>query len=130
VRKARSRPQGQLQTGLHVEEGDRSVRELLTDDAPGGEAEAVAIERERPLEIVDAERDETDARLHVCVRPPAGIGAYARRPLAGVADGPAGTGVAETARMLKLIGAYALAKLLGYGIGGAIIIYLLLSLVS
>jgi hypothetical protein len=47
-----------------------------------------------------------------------------------VADGPAGTGVAETARMLKLIGAYALAKLLGYGIGGAIIIYLLLSLVS
>jgi hypothetical protein len=34
------------------------------------------------------------------------------------------------ARMLKLIGAYALAKLLGYGIGGAIVIYLLLSLVS
>jgi hypothetical protein len=32
--------------------------------------------------------------------------------------------------MLKLIGSYALAKLLGFGLFGAIIIYLLLSLIS
>jgi len=32
--------------------------------------------------------------------------------------------------MLKLIGSYALARLLGFGIGGAIVIYLLLTLLS
>jgi hypothetical protein len=32
--------------------------------------------------------------------------------------------------MLKLLGSYVLAKLLGFGILGAIVIYLLLSLVS
>jgi hypothetical protein len=34
------------------------------------------------------------------------------------------------AGMLKLLGSYALAKLLGYGLGGAIIIYLILSLLT
>jgi hypothetical protein len=32
--------------------------------------------------------------------------------------------------MLKLLGSYALARLLGFGIVGAIVIYLLLSLIS
>jgi hypothetical protein len=32
--------------------------------------------------------------------------------------------------MLKLIGSYALAKLLGFGIFGAIVIYLLLSMLT
>ena len=32
--------------------------------------------------------------------------------------------------MLKLLGSYALAKLLGFGIVGAIVIYVLLSLIS
>jgi hypothetical protein len=32
--------------------------------------------------------------------------------------------------MLKLIGSYALARLLGFGLVGAIVIYLLLSLLS
>jgi hypothetical protein len=32
--------------------------------------------------------------------------------------------------MLKLVGSYVLAKLLGFGIVGAIVIYLLLSLLS
>jgi hypothetical protein len=32
--------------------------------------------------------------------------------------------------MLKLLGSYALAKLLGFGLFGALIIYLLLSLLS
>ena len=41
-----------------------------------------------------------------------------------------GTRVAQACDMLKLIGSYALAKLLGFGIGGAIVIYLLLSLLT
>jgi hypothetical protein len=38
--------------------------------------------------------------------------------------------VAPSTRMLKLIGSYALAKLLGFGIFGAIVIYALLSLLT
>lgn len=41
-----------------------------------------------------------------------------------------GTTVALVSSMLKLIGSYVLAKLLGYGIVGAIVIYLLLSLLT
>ena len=41
-----------------------------------------------------------------------------------------GIDVAHTRAMLKLLGSYALAKLLGFGIIGAIVIYALLSLVS
>lgn len=33
-------------------------------------------------------------------------------------------------RMLKLIGSYALAKMLGFGIVGAIVIYLILSILT
>jgi hypothetical protein len=38
--------------------------------------------------------------------------------------------VAQATSMLKLIGSYALAKLLGFGIFGAIVIYALLSLLT
>ena len=41
-----------------------------------------------------------------------------------------GIPLAGTRGMLKLIGSYALAKLLGFGIVGAIVIYLLLSLLT
>ena len=41
-----------------------------------------------------------------------------------------GISVAPTDRMLKLIGSYVLAKLLGFGILGAIVIYLILSLLT
>lgn len=44
--------------------------------------------------------------------------------------GHAGIVVALPVGMLKLIGSYALARLLGFGIGGAIVIYLLLTLLS
>jgi hypothetical protein len=42
----------------------------------------------------------------------------------------AGIQVALTLGMLKLLGSYALAKLLGFGLVGAIVIYALLSLVT
>jgi len=42
----------------------------------------------------------------------------------------AGIQVALTIGMLKLLGSYALAKLLGFGLVGAIVIYALLSLVT
>jgi hypothetical protein len=38
--------------------------------------------------------------------------------------------LAERSGMLKLLGSYVIAKLLGFGIVGAIVIYLLLSLLS
>ena len=38
--------------------------------------------------------------------------------------------VAQSMDMLKLIGSYALAKLLGFGLFGAIVIYALLSMLS
>jgi hypothetical protein len=41
-----------------------------------------------------------------------------------------GIPVATEPVMLKLIGSYALAKLLGFGLFGAIVIYLLLSLLT
>jgi hypothetical protein len=41
-----------------------------------------------------------------------------------------GIPVASVLRMLKLIGSYAIAKLLGFGLVGAIVIYGLLSLLT
>ena len=41
-----------------------------------------------------------------------------------------GIHVASTSFMLKLIGSYALAKLLGFGLVGAIVIYALLSMLT
>ena len=41
-----------------------------------------------------------------------------------------GTGLAQIRSMLKLLGSYALAKLLGFGIFGAIVIYAVISMLS
>jgi hypothetical protein len=41
-----------------------------------------------------------------------------------------GIQVAHYARMLKLVGSYAIAKLLGFGVVGAIVIYVILSMLS
>src|SRR5262245_50440485 len=64
VRNARARPERELEAGLEIEERYRAVLELRSDDALGLEAEAVAIEAQRPLEVVHAEGDEGDSRLH------------------------------------------------------------------
>jgi hypothetical protein len=44
--------------------------------------------------------------------------------------GVRGTGVANERGMLKLIGSYVLARLLGFGLLGALVIYLLISLLT
>jgi len=58
-------------------------------------------------------------KLHALKTGPGG------RPRSGV-----GTHVAPELLMLKLIGSYAIAKLLGFGLVGAIVIYVLLSLLT
>src|SRR5262245_32178989 len=64
VGQAPARPERELQTGLEIEERDRPVFELRADDAFGLEAEPVAIELDRSLEVVDAECDEGYPRFH------------------------------------------------------------------
>src|SRR5262245_47914732 len=66
VRKARSRPERELQAGLEIEESDRAVLELRADDALGLQSQPVAVEPHRAVEIVDSERKQGDARLHDC----------------------------------------------------------------
>src|SRR5690606_15944498 len=63
-REAASRPQGQAQARLQVEERDRAVLELLADDAFRRPSEAVPVEAYRPVEVVDTESDQGDVRLH------------------------------------------------------------------
>jgi hypothetical protein len=59
-----AREGGELQPGLHLEEGDGAVFELLADDPGRGEAEAVAVEGDGAREVVDAEGKEGDAGFH------------------------------------------------------------------
>ena len=58
--------------------------------------------------------------------------AFRARAAAGSRPPRPGIGihVATDLRMLKLIGSYAIAKLLGFGLVGAIVIYVLLSLLT
>ena len=64
MRNVGARPERELEAGLQVEEDDSAMLELLADDALRGQAEAVAVEDERPLQVVDAEGNEGDARFH------------------------------------------------------------------
>ena len=66
VRKARSRPERELQARLEIEERDRAVLELRADDALGLQSEPVTVEPHRAVEVVDSERKQRDARLHDC----------------------------------------------------------------
>ena len=58
------RPERELQARLQLEERDGSVLEFGSDDPLRGQAHAVPVERDGPVEVVDAERDERDAWLH------------------------------------------------------------------
>jgi hypothetical protein len=51
-------PEPELQARLQLEESDRAVGELLADDTLGLQTQAVAIEAERPLQVIDPDRDE------------------------------------------------------------------------
>ncbi|MFG5408986.1 hypothetical protein ABXN37_13925 [Piscinibacter sakaiensis] len=53
--------------------------EVLAHDAVGGQAEAVAVEAQRSVEVVDAEGDEGDAGAH---------GRHARMTARGLPHGP------------------------------------------
>src|SRR5262245_39470657 len=61
---ALARPERELEPRLEVEEGDGTVLELGADDALGPESQAVVVEAQRSLEVVDAEGDERDPGLH------------------------------------------------------------------
>lgn len=64
VAEARAGPERESETRLKVEEGNRSVVELLTNDSIGREAEPIAVERDRARQIVYAESDDGQARMH------------------------------------------------------------------
>ena len=59
--KACPRPDGKLKACLQVEEGHGTMFELLTDDPLGRKAEAVPVERDGALKILDGKRDDRDA---------------------------------------------------------------------
>ncbi|MNT93368.1 hypothetical protein D3C72_2348250 [compost metagenome] len=64
MRKTGARPDCQLQSGLQVEEGHGAVLELLADDACGGQAQAVAVEAHRTLQVIDTQRDQRNPGSH------------------------------------------------------------------
>src|SRR5205823_6405287 len=64
LREASSRPERELEARLQIKESDRAVLELRADDAFGLQAHSVAVEPQRALEVVNAQGDERDARLH------------------------------------------------------------------
>jgi hypothetical protein len=64
VRQVHPRPDSELEAGLEVEECDSSMLELGADDPLGRKPKAVAVEHERPLQIIDAQGDQCDAGLH------------------------------------------------------------------
>ena len=48
-------PNGELESGLQIEESDRAMRELPADDAFGLQPEAVPVEPERGFQVIDAD---------------------------------------------------------------------------
>src|SRR5690606_36541282 len=63
-REARLRQERQPKPGLQLEERHGPVLGLLAHDPPRRQAEAITVEPEGPLEIIDGEGDEGDAWLH------------------------------------------------------------------
>ena len=57
-------PDRKLQPSLQVKEGYGSVFKLLADNAFCLEAKAIAIEPKRPLQVVNANGNNGDSRLH------------------------------------------------------------------
>src|SRR5262249_17527824 len=70
VREALSRPEGQAQAGLHVEERHGAILELLADDALRFEAETISIEAHGPLQIVYSDSDQRYVCLHKILHVP------------------------------------------------------------
>src|SRR5438094_4691119 len=64
LREARSGPERELESRLQIEERHGAILELGADDTFGVQAQPVAVEPQRALEVVNAQGDERDARLH------------------------------------------------------------------
>lgn len=60
-----ARPDGEFEAVLQVEEGHSAVFEFCTDNSPGGETEAVAVECDSGAKVVYGEGDESDVWLHL-----------------------------------------------------------------
>ena len=56
MRKAFSRPKCEFQTSLQIKEGNRSILELQSDNAVGFETQALTVEANSPIQIIDAPR--------------------------------------------------------------------------
>lgn len=54
----------QLQAGFQIEERDRAVLELRSDNALRWKAERISIEGDGALQVIDAECQDSDARFH------------------------------------------------------------------
>ena len=64
MRKAFSRPESQLQTSLQIKESNRTMFELFSDDAFGRETQAITVEANSPIEIINTQGNYSDAGLH------------------------------------------------------------------
>ena len=58
---ALARPQGQTQARLELDEHDSPVLELFADDAFCRKAQAVTVEAQGSVKVVDADRDDGDS---------------------------------------------------------------------
>jgi hypothetical protein len=54
----------EFQAAGEIEEGDRAMLELAADDALRRQAQPVAVEFQRRLEVIDAEGENGDTRFH------------------------------------------------------------------
>jgi hypothetical protein len=67
---AAPREEGQPHAAAQLEERDRAVLEFLADDALAGQPKPLPVERQRPLQVVDPERNDSDPRFQPA--PPGG----------------------------------------------------------
>ena len=57
--------EGELESGLEIEEGDGAVFEFRADDTFGGEAQAVAVEPQGGFKIIYADRQDAYSGFHL-----------------------------------------------------------------
>src|SRR3712207_5427732 len=74
-------PERQDQVVVHAEEDHGAILELLARDALRLQAHPIAVEGKRPLEIIHAERQNVDPRLHTGSSPTDEASNNAPRPM-------------------------------------------------
>ena len=63
--RSRLRPQSETQAALKLDEYNGAIFEPFADDALGWETQAIAVEAQRRFEVIDANGDHCDSRLHM-----------------------------------------------------------------